>query len=134
MNAAMGVPRLIQRKRTAGWRLPEGAVCVTRPGKWGNPFQVREPVSRDSELWPYIVGVLPEGVTRGLSAVRLLRVEDVLEAHFRWFVEQPHLMLTVEQELGGKDLACWCKPGRPCHGEFLLGLANGLDMPDEMCR
>ncbi len=30
-------PQRIQRKRTKGWRMPEGAVYVGRPSKWGNP-------------------------------------------------------------------------------------------------
>ena len=29
-------PRRIQRKRMKGWRMPEGAVYVGRPTKWGN--------------------------------------------------------------------------------------------------
>jgi hypothetical protein len=28
----------IQRRRTKGWRMPEGAVYVGRPTRWGNPF------------------------------------------------------------------------------------------------
>lgn len=28
----------IQRRRTKGWRMPEGAVYVGRPSRWGNPF------------------------------------------------------------------------------------------------
>jgi hypothetical protein len=32
----------IQRKRTKGWRMPEGAVYVGRPTKWGNPFGYRD--------------------------------------------------------------------------------------------
>jgi len=31
-------PKRIQRRRTKGWRKPEGAVNVTRPGPYGNPF------------------------------------------------------------------------------------------------
>jgi hypothetical protein len=27
-------------------------------------------------------------------------------------------------ELRGKDLACWCKEGSPCHADILLELAN----------
>ncbi|MGX1809730.1 DUF4326 domain-containing protein [Nocardia sp. NPDC055321] len=34
------MPERIQRQRTAGWRLPEDAVYVGRPTKWGNPFTV----------------------------------------------------------------------------------------------
>lgn len=26
--------------------------------------------------------------------------------------------------LRGKDLACWCKEGAPCHADILLELAN----------
>lgn len=31
----------------------------------------------------------------------------------------------VRRELGGKDLACWCRPDQPCHADILLKLANG---------
>ena len=27
-------------------------------------------------------------------------------------------------ELRGKDLACWCKIGEPCHADILIELAN----------
>lgn len=53
-------PQRIQRKRTAGWRMPEGAIYVGRPTKWGNPFQfghrqyglVAEP-GIDGREWDY---------------------------------------------------------------------------------
>lgn len=32
----------IKLYRTKGWRLPEGAVSVARPTKWGNPFGYRQ--------------------------------------------------------------------------------------------
>lgn len=32
------MPERIQRRRTRGWRMPEGAVYVGRPSKWGNPL------------------------------------------------------------------------------------------------
>lgn len=35
-------PQRIQRKRTKGWRMPEGAVYVGRPSKWGNPFKLND--------------------------------------------------------------------------------------------
>lgn len=31
------------------------------------------------------------------------------------------------EELRGKNLACWCKPGTPCHADVLLRLANDSD-------
>ena len=30
----------IQRKRTKGWRMPDNAVYVGRPSKWGNPLKL----------------------------------------------------------------------------------------------
>lgn len=37
----MTQPQRIQLSRTKGWRKPEGAVVVSRPTKWGNPFGYR---------------------------------------------------------------------------------------------
>jgi hypothetical protein len=31
----------------------------------------------------------------------------------------------IRAELAGHDLACWCKPGDPCHADVLLEIANG---------
>lgn len=134
-NKVVIAPRRIQRKRTAGWKLPEGAICVTRPGKWGNPFVVGEPIERGSELWPYITDLFPgiDAPAFGgqFKSVKLQRAEDAVEAHFRWFLEQPALMLTVEEELGGRDLACFCKPGAPCHADTLLLAARGWEGADD---
>lgn len=38
----MSAPKRIQRQRTAGWRMPTGAIYVGRPGKWGNPFRFHD--------------------------------------------------------------------------------------------
>lgn len=32
------MPERIQRSRKKGWRMPEGAIYVGRPSRWGNPF------------------------------------------------------------------------------------------------
>lgn len=37
------MPKRIQRKRTKGWKMPEGTVYVGRPTQWGNPFAVGSP-------------------------------------------------------------------------------------------
>lgn len=42
------MPRRIRFRRAKGWRLPENAVYVGRPTKWGNPFkypQCSDPVA-----------------------------------------------------------------------------------------
>jgi hypothetical protein len=92
-------PKRIQRKRTRGWRMPEGAVYVGRPTAWGNPFRVQMPIidSLDSVLRRF----------RQYALNRLSNGED------EWL-----------EPLRGKDLACWCKEGEPCHADILLELAN----------
>lgn len=88
----------IQRKRTAGWRMPAGAIYVGRPTKWGNPFAAPEPT----------------------ASGRAIAVEQ-----FRsWLEGQPDLRQAIRQELAGHDLACWCPLDHPCHGDILLAVAN----------
>ena len=31
----------------------------------------------------------------------------------------------IQRELCGRDLACWCPIGQPCHADVLIALANG---------
>ena len=109
-------PKRIQRKRTKGWTMPEGAIYVGRPTKWGNPFYVmprRVCPTCNTETSP------------GDSA------EDVVR-DYRHFLDYPenlhgHAMPTKEEirtELRGHDLACWCALDQPCHGDVLLEIAN----------
>ena len=39
----------IQRKRTAGFKLPENTKCVNRGTKWGNPYKI-VPAGKQWEL------------------------------------------------------------------------------------
>ncbi len=34
------------------------------------------------------------------------------------------IIRSAKQELRGKNLACWCAPGAPCHADVLLEIAN----------
>ena len=90
------MPKRIQRKRTKGWRLPEGAICVTHPGKWGNPFDT----AREFRLW--LAG----------------EIYPMHIQHIRKYI------LDHIQELRGHDLSCWCKLDEECHADVLLELAN----------
>lgn len=54
------IPVRVQRRRTAGWRMPEGAIYVGRPGRWGNPFRLgtytalaRVPGALSDAPWEY---------------------------------------------------------------------------------
>ncbi len=96
--AVIPSPRRLQRTRIRP--LPAGAVCVTRPGRWGNPYRVEK---------------------HGQSeAVALFRQHVLGDAA---------LLAAVRRELRGRDLACWCKPGEPCHADVLLELANPKPEP-----
>ncbi|QSM90796.1 Uncharacterised protein [Mycobacteroides abscessus subsp. bolletii] len=99
------MPQRIQRKRTKGWRIPEGAVYVGRPTKWGNPFWV--------------------GPNEDLG--------EVLDAalatkFFRAWLREPEAWVLPKPpdacELRGLDLVCWCPLDSPCHADVLLELAN----------
>src|ERR671910_1566768 len=89
-------PRRLQLSRKPGWRKPSEAVVVSRPSRWGNPYPVAT-FGRD-------------------QAVALFR---------RYLADHPELVEAARQELAGKDLACWCKPGELCHADIWLEVANG---------
>jgi hypothetical protein len=81
-------------------QVPEGAVKVTRPGRWGNPH----PVGKACRT-------CGSGIVHDLDEALALFLRDVDEA-------------AVRRELRGRDLACWCQIGQPCHAELLLQIAN----------
>jgi hypothetical protein len=111
------MPLRIQLSRAKGWRMPANTVKVDRTTRWGNPYSADAPVDmRQVRRWGWIFG--PGGReacgTDGL-AVRKFAVCVGFDHAIHPF---------VRQELGGKNLACWCKPGAHCHADVLLVLAN----------
>jgi hypothetical protein len=90
-------PARLQRSRRRGYRIPEGAVYVGRPGRWGNPFRPK-----------------PWGPYTRVEAVRLFRIY-AQDSRRGWDWLEP---------LRGRDLVCWCALGVPCHADVLLELAN----------
>lgn len=105
------MPVRIQRKRTKGWRMPPNAVSVTRTGPFGNPFIVAPHIRPGAKVssWGYIA---------------VPTVEDAIEC-FRLMVPQRDGFIDqIRDELRGKDLACWCAIGSPCHADILLEIAN----------
>lgn len=97
-------PKRIQRKRTKGWRMPEGAVYVGRPTQWGNPFRVDAKATR----------AMREAVV-GHYRYEIVRLNGGVVGFNEFW---------VKQHLRGKDLACWCPLDQPCHADVLLELAN----------
>lgn len=105
------MPKRIQRKRTKGWRMPEGAVYVGRPSRDGNEFRIGDDLS-------YYLGPGAERAT-AQQCVDLHRAQ--LEAAIAADPQAGELMAA---RLRGKDLVCWCPLDGPCHADTLLELAN----------
>jgi hypothetical protein len=86
------MPRVLNKRTDI---IPNGAVYVGRPTKFGNPF---------------VVSVFG---TR----------EQVLRRYEHYLKDHPELIAAARCELRGKDLVCWCAP-LPCHAEILMKYAN----------
>jgi hypothetical protein len=113
----------IQLSRRAGWRKPEGAVVVSRPSKWGNPFTVGSPAVTDRER---AVQFFANWLSNSVNA-------EGRYAHggTDYFGAEAALRPTHEEiikQLRGRDLACWCPLDQPCHADVLLRIANGGDL------
>lgn len=120
----MSEPKRIQRKRVKGWRMPEGAVYVGRPSKWGNPFHLGTPF-----CGPTIRSV--HTPAEAVAAFRAWLGRDTLHPMF-WDRDliAAHVRIKASLQRGdltGHDLACWCPLDQPCHADVLLAVANGGD-------
>lgn len=112
------VPKRIQRRRTKGWKMPEGAVYVGRPTIWGNPIEV---------------GLVACNCgTAGECSHNTFRRETAAEAvaDYALVARSAKRIALIRRELAGRDLVCWCplvdKDGMsvPCHADVLLEIAN----------
>ncbi len=139
----VAVLRRVQISRKKGARLPENTVVVSRPGKWGNPFNFK----RAEFCWAALsFGCRGDAAGRHEASVRA----------FRDWIDPPHGRQTLAMEsqlkmagpggeislgptvkagrapsradireaLRGKNLACWCRLDQPCHADVLLEIAN----------
>ncbi len=111
-NSKIGwtAPRRLQLSRKRGFRLQEASralnglavVKVARMSIWGNP-------------WP--VGVVT-------LAGETLTADKVVERYEGWAEMMISDGVFDLEMLRGKNLACWCALGAPCHADVLLRLAN----------
>lgn len=140
----MTAPVRIQRRRVKGWRMPGNTVSVTRPGPFGNPFDL----SSADHCWT--------ALAHGFRADRSGRLEASVWLFRQWILHgkavetkgngiyietegksepiavspriaapAPPSIERIKAELRGRNLACWCPPGQPCHADVLLEIANG---------
>lgn len=125
----MSTPQRIQLKRTKGWRKPEGVVVVSRPSRWGNPFQLRQGTDYHGQHGQVLRtwAVVRDG-SEVYPPVQRRTAAGIAVAMFRNALIAGDLDVTVgyaQDELAGKSLACWCPlDGQPCHADVLLEIAN----------
>jgi len=118
------MPKRIQRKRTKGWKMPEGALSVTRPGPHGNPFRVGGyfKIGNGGNGFTYLECLAVAYLTPDFVKVE---TREQAVAMFREYRLRYPLSASKLEELRGKDLACWCPLDQPCHADVLLEIANG---------
>lgn len=116
------MPDRITLSRAKGWRMPENTVVVSRPSIWGNPWKLTE-FYRPGRNTPQEAQA---------EAVRMFRAAvGGFVSNGAYCAPRAHpdsrigVILARLPELRGKNLACWCKPGTPCHADVLLEIANG---------
>ena len=84
--------------------------CVDRTSRWGNPFEIGRDGTREEVIQKYRdwfwTGTEPKKIGR--------------------YVVDPRWLRDHIHELRGSNLAC-CRPGLPCHADFLLEQANQLE-------
>lgn len=115
-------PQRIQRKRTKGWRMPEGAVYVGRGSKFGNPFEYRTPQGlvryrpEAPEEWEYEGRISAHGATHPYYGpdgtvtdyrVRYATRGELVRMYRRTILDPDRGMLGADPSNGGHLLTYW---------------------------
>jgi hypothetical protein len=113
-------PTRIQRRRTPGWRTPADTVIVSRPSRFGNPFTL---------AMAYELGYAQHGDAEQARKAAVGAFVDWLRGNrAMWQSEEGdrarQRILDGLPSLRGKNLACYCPDGAPCHADVLIELAN----------
>lgn len=90
--------------------MPPNTVKVDRTTRWGNPFVIG--VDGDQARCVVLCRRLLECVPLPAGMLTAAR-----KAYREMVLQEVHT-------LHGLNLACWCKPGSPCHADVLLKLAE----------
>ena len=112
-------PVRVQLSRKKGWRMPENTVKVSRPGLWGNPFICDDAAVAVEAYRRHCQGGT-QVFSMGPGKLQFAKGIHPNTLHWNW----PQWMRENIGALRGKNLACWCRLGEPCHADVLLELAN----------
>lgn len=147
----MTAPVRLQLSRAKGYRLQASsqalnglaAMLVARPSSWGNAYPVAKMTTAIATAWDW--GDL--GGQRGDARWNAFFRDRDTDARVRQAFEEAGQLMAVHAfeiemdrfarvdpqgfeawlaPLRGHNLACWCKPGTPCHADVLLRLANAI--------
>ncbi len=118
----MAGPQRMQLSRRRGFDLQAAsralnglpAKRITRPGPWGNPFTIVDTAAKYG---------LDDDAAQA-KAVELCGLWLNGELDPALSPGPPPSREAIRSELGGHNLACWCRPGTPCHADVLIALAN----------
>jgi hypothetical protein len=91
-------PQRLLLKPQKGWKMPPETISVAAPSKWANHYA----------WW-----------ARG-------GYDGAAEMYRNYIARRPLLIDAAKCELRGKNLACRCPIGQPCHADFLLEVANAF--------
>lgn len=112
----INIPMRVQLSRAKGWRMPPNTVKVDRTTKWGNPFIVGKHDTQERCALHFsrlLAGWICLSEGPGVSP----------QAAYRAMAAKDY------RELRGKNLACWCRKGTPCHADTLLKFVNAEHLP-----
>ncbi|SDA39125.1 DUF4326 domain-containing protein [Sinorhizobium sp. NFACC03] len=120
-------PVRLQLSRTKGFSLQQiseatnglPAVNVARPSKYGNPV-----IKQDFDDLQAIYAAIGRPPIEGTWQYHAMKCFDAWIGGEIPELDAPPTCDEIRRELQGKNLACWCKPGDPCHADVLLFIAN----------
>ncbi len=120
-------PIRLQLSRKKGFNLQEHskdangleAVNCARPGKWGNPFRVRNAyLATGKTIKDWNCDTDFEYPEDAVCAFKDMISDPELVKDYHYPIHEISKILT------GKNLACFCKLNAPCHADVLLEIAN----------
>jgi hypothetical protein len=95
------------------------AIRIDRNSGWENPFldQSSTPTAAVGMFRRWLLGEMsPDELVRHCGRGRF--------SDGAWLANKRDFLLRAMPVLRGKNIACWCRPRDPCHGDVLIEIAN----------
>src|ERR1700742_1020077 len=93
------------------------AIRIDRNSGWENPFLEGSPTAAVALFRRWLLGDMSLAELAGYSGQGRF-LNDA------WPITRRRALLKAIPAMRGKNIACWCKPRDPCHGDVLLEIAN----------